>query len=389
MTHIRRVETIHVALPTRRVHKWTGLKTDTIGGYLLVRMTGDDGAVGWGEAPALKDWAGDYGRYFGESVGTARFVIENYLEPAVLNEDAGNFAGLHQKMDAAVRGYPYAKAAVEMAAYDLTGRSLGVPVYALLGGRVRDWIPVTHSIGLLPIDEAVAECRQVVKEGIRTIKIKVGGDPRRDIDLVHRVREAVGEEIDLCVDANQGYASPAEALQTLKAMEPVRLKYAEQPVEGMARMAEVARALDTPVMADETAWNAYDVLEIFERRAADIISIYTTKPGGLYRGMEVAAVARAAGFPCNLNGSVETGVGNLANIHLAAAAASVTLSCVVPVSTPAEAQDGQIAGIYYTDDLIQAPFTFEGGAIRVPDGPGMGIDVDEDKIAKYRVDSDA
>ena len=106
---------------------------------------------------------------------------------------------------------------------------------------------------------------------------------------------------------------------------------------GIERLAEVARAIDTPVMADESAWNAHDVIQIIEKNAAQIVSIYTTKAGGLYRAMEVAAVARAAGIICNVNGSMETGVGNLANIHLAAAAPAAVLSCVVPVSTPAEA----------------------------------------------------
>jgi muconate cycloisomerase len=161
----------------------------------------------------------------------------------------------------------------------------------------------------------------------------------------------------------------------------------EQPVEGLPAMTEVARVLETPVMADESAWTPQDVLEIIERKAADIISIYTTKPGGLYKAMQVAAVAQAAGLPCNVNGSVETGVGNLANIHLAAAAIPVTLSCVVPVSTTAEAQHGQIAGIYYQDDLLKTSLTFADGAIFVPQGPGMGIDVDEEKLAKYRVDN--
>ena len=167
-------------------------------------------------------------------------------------------------------------------------------------------------------------------------------------------------------------------------MEEYRLKYAEQPVEGIDRMADVTRAIATPVMADESAWGARDVLEIFERKAADIVSIYTTKPGGLYGAMEVAATARAARFLCNVNGSVETGVGNLANIHLAAAAVPVTLSCVVPVSMPAEAQTGNVGGIYYIDDLIRQPFTLDDGCVVVPDGPGFGIDVDEAKIEKYR-----
>lgn len=384
MIRIKSVETRPVALPPRRLHKWAGL-TEPIGAYVLVRVVGDDGSSGWGEAPVLKDWGGDHGRYFGETPGTTLHVIERYLARAIVDAEAGNIAEIHRRMDAAIKGYPYAKAAVEMASYDLAARALGVPVWALLGGRVRTTVPVTHSIGLLPIDEAVGECAQVVKEGIRTIKLKVGIDPRRDVDLVREVRRAVGPGVDLCVDANQGYASPHEAIRTIRQMEPHGLKYAEQPVEGIARLAEVARAIETPVMADESAWNAHDVLEIAEQRAADIISLYTTKPGGLYRALEVAAVARAAGLLCNVNGSVETGVGNLANIHLAAAAPAVTLSCVVPVSTPAEGQQGQLAGIYYRDDLVATAFRFADGAIEVPDGPGWGIDVDLAKIERYTV----
>src|SRR5207244_11176646 len=122
-----------------------------------------------------------------------------------------------------------------------------------------------------------------------------------------------------------------------------------------------------------------------EKKAAQIVSIYTTKPGGLYRAMEVGAVARAAGLICNVNGSVETGIGNLANLQLAAASPAVVLSCVVPVSTPAERQTGQIAGIYYKDDLIAEPMRFVDGAIELPIGPGMGIAADAAKIRRYRV----
>ncbi len=387
MMRIEKIELFHVTLPTRRTHKWKGLTGD-IGGYILVRVTGSRGFKGWGEAPAIKDWGGDHGKYYGETPGTTRLVIEEHLAPALIGAEASNPAKLHLLMDEAIKGYPYAKASIEMAVYDLLGRYLGVPVYTLLGGRVRAFVPVAHSIGLLPTDEAVAECVQVAAEGVRTIKVKVGVDPSRDVELVRRIREAVGPAVDLCVDANQGYASPSEALRVIRAMEPARLKYVEQPVEGLTAMAEVARALETPVMADESAWTPQDVLEIIERKAADIISIYTTKPGGLYKAMQVAAVAYAAGLPCNVNGSVETGVGNLANLHLAAAALPVSLACVVPVSTPVEAQHGQLAGIYYRDDLLKTPFRLVDGAVQVPEGPGMGAEVDEEKVQRYRVDED-
>ncbi len=386
MPTIKSVETLVVQLPTRREHKWTGL-TEAIGRYLLTRVTDSDGRVGWGEAPALKDWGGEFGRYFGESTLIAKTVIENYLAPAIVGLELGNFAEMHARMDATVKGYPYAKAALDFAVYDLTGRWLGVPVHTLLGGKIRSRIPVTHSIGLISIGEAEKEAAQVAEEGIRTIKIKIGVDARRDIDMVRAVRAAVGDQVELCVDANEGYKTPGEAVVTIREMEKYRLKYVEQPVMGIERIAEVARAIDPPVMADESAWNAHDVIQINERRAAQIVSIYTTKPGGLYKAMEVAAVCRASGLICNVNGSVETGIGNLANIHLAAAAPAVTLSCVVPVSTPAQWQTGQTGGIYYRDDLITAPMKLVEGAIEVPTGPGMGIDVDAGKIEQYTVSS--
>lgn len=384
MSKITSLETLLVHLPTRREHKWTGL-TEPIGRYVLVKLCDDAGNVGWGEAPALKDWGGEFGRYFGESPAIARLVIERYLAPAVKGVEVGNIAELHQRMDSIIKGYPYAKAAVDFAAYDLAGRRFGVPVHTLLGGQARSKVAVTHSIGLIDIEQAVKEVAQVAAEGIRTIKIKVGVDPRRDIDMVRRVRETVGPDVELCVDANEGYASAGLAIRTIREMEAYGLKYAEQPVMGIERLAEVARAIDTPVMADESAWNAHDVIQIIEKRAAQIVSIYTTKPGGLYRAMEVAAVARAAGILCNVNGSVETGVGNLANIHLASAAPAASLSCVVPVSTRAEHLNGRVGGIYYKDDLIRSSMRLVEGAVEVPTGPGMGIDVDIEKINQYLV----
>ncbi len=384
MPTIESIETLLVQLPTRREHKWTGL-TEVIGRYLLVRMTDSDGRVGWGEAPALKDWGGEFGRYFGESTLIAKTVIESYLAPAIVGVELGNFVEMHARMDAVIKGYPYAKAAVDFAAYDVTGRWLGLPVHMLLGGKARSRVPVTHSIGLISIAEAEKEVAKVAAEGIRTIKIKVGGDAKRDIDIVRAIRAAVGDDVELCVDANEGYRTPGEAITTVRAMEKYRLKYVEQPVMGIERIAQVARAIDPPVMADESAWNAHDAIQIAEHRAAQIVSIYTTKPGGLYKAMEVAAVCRAAGIVCNVNGSIETGVGNLANVHLAAAAPAVTLSCVIPVSTPAEWQTGQVGGIFYRDDFIAAPMKLVDGAIEVPTGPGMGIDVDLAKIEKYRV----
>jgi muconate cycloisomerase len=385
MIKITKIETIPIRLPTRRLHQWASLTTP-IGVYVIVKLYTDQDLVGLGEAPVLKDWGGDYGKYFGETPQTTMHIIKDLLAPALKGQDPGRFEIIHALMDRAVKGYPYCKAAIDAALYDVVGKALHVPAYQLLGGLFRERIPIAHSLGLMEAEKAVDEARQATAEGVKTIKLKGGVEPRRDIDLVERVRAAVGPDVKICVDANQCYPSPKLAVQVIKAMAEYDLLYMEQPVEGIERMAEVARRVDTPVMADESAWTAQDILEIVRKNAADVISLYTTKPGGMFKAKQVAAVAQAAGLPCNVNGSVETGVGNAANIHLAASTGVVTYGCVVPVSTPKEKSKKGVAGIYYSDDIITEPFRFDNGDVIVSTKPGLGIELDEDKLKHYRLD---
>ena len=381
---ITEIETIPIRLPTRRVHQWASLTTP-IGVYVIVKLRTDEGLVGLGEAPVLKDWGGDYGKYFGETPQTTMHIINDILSPALKGQEPCRFEVIHTLMDKAVKGYPYAKAAIDMALYDVAGKAMQVPAYQFFGGCFRDRVSIAHSLGLMEVEKAIEEALQAKSEGIKTIKLKGGVDPKRDVELVRRMRDALGPDTKICVDANQGYPTPKMAVRVIRAMEPFDLLYMEQPVEGIDRMAEVAQRVDTPIMADESAWTAQDVVEIVQKKAADIISIYTTKPGGIFKAKKVAAVAEAAGLKCNVNGSVETGVGNAANIHLAASTAVVTFDCVVPVSTPKGAGKQGIAGIYYQDDIIKEAFEFSDGDILVSTKPGLGIELDEDKLKHYRI----
>jgi muconate cycloisomerase len=234
-------------------------------------------------------------------------------------------------------------------------------------------------------DKAVAEAVEAVREGIGTVKIKVGLDYAHDEEVVREVRAVVGHGVAITLDANQAYPTPKTAIQQIRRLERYGLLLVEQPVEGIDAMAEVSRAVDTWIMADESAWSPRDVLKIAERRAADAISIYTTKPGGLFRARQMAAVAQAAGLPCNVNGSGELGVGNAANVHLAASAKIISLASVFPATAPAEKQPTRIAGRQYVDDIVREPFGYADGCVLVPRGPGLGIELDEQKIATYRV----
>ena len=378
------IETIPIRLPTRRTHQWASLTTP-IGVYVIIKVHTDEGLIGLGEAPVLKDWGGDHGKYYGETQQTTVHIINDILTPALKGHDPREFEAIHALMDKSVKGYPYCKAAIDMSLYDVVGKALNVPAYQLLGGLFRDRVNIAHSLGLMEIGRAVDEALQAQAEGVKTIKLKGGVEPKRDVELVKQMRNALGPEVNICIDANQGYPTVKAAVKITKAMQEYDLLYVEQPVEGIDQMAEVTRRVDTPIMADESAWTPQDAIEIVQKRAADLISLYTTKPGGIFNAKKVAAVAEAAGLKCNVNGSVETGVGNAANIHLAASTAVASFACVLPVSTPAGKGKKGIAGNYYQDDLIAEPFAYEDGAIIVSSKPGLGIELDEDKLKHYRL----
>jgi muconate cycloisomerase len=381
---ITSVEALTISLPARRPHPMA-FGGDNLGRYVIVRVHTDEGITGLGEATVLLQWGGDYGRYFGESPQTTIHMVEDVLGQVLAGADPFAIEVAHTKMDRAVKGYPYAKCAVDLALHDIKGKALGVPVYELLGGLARRQVPVAHSLGIIDVDSMRRETEAARADGVRTIKIKIGIDPARDVEAVREVRAVAGDDAELVVDANQGYATPKLAIDTLKRIEQYRIRYAEQPVEGLQRMARVAQSVDIPIMADESAWSAHDIIEIDRLQAADVISLYTTKPGGLGPAKKAAAVAEAVGFPCNVNGSAETGVGNAANLHLAASSACVTEACVIPITTLEGRAQTELAGQFYLDDIITEPFAYKDGCLEVPDRPGLGIELDEAKLERYRV----
>jgi len=147
----------------------------------------------------------------------------------------------------------------------------------------------------------------------------------------------------------------------------------------------VAERIDVPVMADESAWDVHDLLELVELGAAECFSCYVTKPGGLYRARQQGELAVALGLYHDIGGSIELGIGNAANLHLGAALPLAILPSVCPVTKPAGEAGPEIAGVYYLDDVVAEPFRFEDGKVMAPDGPGLGVEVDVEKLARYAV----
>ena len=382
---ITNLETIIFQLPGRSSYTWRSLQIP-IGRYVVLKMETDEGITGLGEAPAILSWGGEHGRYFGEDPEIVCHVVDGYLAPILKGADPFSVKTILARMDEDVRGFPYTKAMVESAFLDIVGRALGVPVYQLLGGAVRKEIPVCHSVGVAPPDEAAKEAAQVLEDGIRTMQIKVPGEPKRDLEIVKAIRRAVGEDATIYPDINRGYKDTKTAINSIKAMQAeAGIAAVEQPVEGVDAMARVCREVDIPVIVDEGCWTPEDAIEIVKRDSADVISIYFTKSGGLIRSMQVGAIARAAGLPVNVNGSLEGGVGNAANLHLAAALEGTVLPGVVTVNTLAGREQTKVGGVFYTDDIITEPFEYADGHLKVPEGPGLGVELDPKKLEKYRV----
>jgi L-alanine-DL-glutamate epimerase-like enolase superfamily enzyme len=382
---IRGGEVFLVALPIRRPHHWVGHTARLGEGYVVLRLELESGIVGWGEAQVIGTWGGDHGGRYGEMPRMTATAISDVLIPAIAGHNVTEIEQLHARMDRVLRGYPYAKAAIDVALHDAIGKIYGVPVYQLLGGKVRDGTALAHSIGLMDAAAAAREAAEVVAEGITTIKVKIGVEVERDIAVVAAVRAAIGGAAKIRVDANQGYRTWREAVRAISAMEKYDLVYAEQPVEGLRAMAQVSARINVPVMADESAWSAHDVLEIVRLDAAQMLSVYYTKPGGLAPAKRLLAVAGAASLPCDINGSAEMGIGVAADLHLAVSSPEIVLPGTIPVTSTAETIVTQVAGRKYLDDLIKTPFRFDKGFLYVPDGPGLGIEVDEAKLAKYRI----
>jgi muconate cycloisomerase len=279
-------------------------------------------------------------------------------------------------MHKALFGNAFTKSGLEMALWDILGKQAGLPLYRLLGGPVREFVPTKFSVTGLEPSAAAEVAAWAVSQGFRTMKVKVGIDPDGDVARVAAVREAIGPEIRLGVDANGGW-SPRVAIQTIRRLMAYAIYFAEQPVQpyDVSWLADVRANVSVPVMADESVNTPQDALALVRARAADIFSVYVAKGGGLGPARKVAAVAEAAGLTCTVGSNLELGVASAAMIHLAMATPGIG----------AEEFPCDIIGpFYYDDDLLVEALPILGGVARPFERPGLGVELDEAKLAKYK-----
>ncbi len=367
---ITQIETIPVLVPInpqRAIRSGRGFHTNSP--FLLVKVMTDEGVVGLGEVSCTAVWSGEDNR-------TAARIIEQYLAPALLGQDPTQIERLTGLMSRVVAGNMFTKSALEMAFWDILGKVAGLPVYRLLGGAVRDFVTTKFSVSGLPPAEAARIAAWAVEQGFRTMKVKVGIQPDEDVARVAAVREAVGPDVRLGVDANGGW-SPRVAIQTIPRLYASRIIFAEQPVPDLdiAWLADVRRSVSVPVMADESVYTLQDAMAIVRAGAADILSVYVGKGGGIGPARKMAAVAEAAGLVCTIGSNLELGVAAAAMIHLGMATTAVAAEDFpCDILTP----------FFYESDLLRDPLPIEAGKARPHEKPGLGVELDEKAVARFR-----
>jgi len=363
---ISRIELIGVAVPLVGAFA-SAAGSGSVQRSALVRVHDADGAAGLGNCDPSPG-------YSAETVEDALAALRDRLGPAVLGLNPANIHRVVAAMEAEQPGFNEAKAAIEMACSDLAARRAGISLHTWLGGAVRDRLSFNAWIGLLAPDEAAAEASRWQARGFRSAKIKVGGDLGPDVERVRAVRAAVGPDFRLRVDGNASYETP-EAIRLAERLAPLDLELLEQPVETIADLAALRRAASShglSIMADESVTDHASLLAIVRAGAADLVKLKAMKQGGLLATRRMIETAAAAGLPCVIGHGFGLGVNTLAEIMLSATSANVIegLECVGPLKT--------------ADDIIDRRLDLSAGSVPLPDGPGLGVALDPERVARYR-----
>ena len=335
--------------------------------YVLVKIHTDEDITGFGEAPT-----DSY-----ETMESIKFMIDRYMAPNLIGLDPFDIERNNDIISwrtdrMALR---HATSAINYALYDITGKALKIPLYTLLGGRYKDRVLASIEVPRGTPDEMASHSLEYYKLGIRGIKAKVGSSPERDAKSLKAIREALGDKISLRADANEGYTIH-EAIRLCRLAEKydTGLELLEQPVansdiEGMGR---VARAVDIPIEADESAYSLYQVYRILKKDACDIINTKCSKAGGISGVKKWATVAESARKPIVIGTEYGLGLMVASKVHL-----GVAIKNADPVV--------EFTEIMIHDLLLKEQLRLKDGYIEVPREPGIGWELDEKKIDMYKV----
>lgn len=351
---ITEVKLGRISVPLRVPFK-TALRSVSSVEDVIVELHTDTGAVGYGEAPPT-------GAITGDTTGAILGAIQDHIAKSILGRDVDDFEDVLQVVQKCIVKNTSAKAAVDMALWDLYGQLYRIPVYKLMGGA-RKQIVTDITISVNPPEEMARDAVSAVERGYDTLKIKVGANPELDVARLTAVRQAIGDKTCIRIDANQGW-EPKQAVRLLNQMQEkgLDIEFVEQPVKAhdFAGLKYVTERSYVPVLADESVFSPEDALTIMQMGAADLVNIKLMKCGGLYNALKIASAAEVYGVECMIGCMLEAKISVNAAVHLACAKKIITK---IDLDGP----------VLCSEDPILGGAVFEEQLITVSDEPGLGI----------------
>lgn len=327
---------------------------------VIVKIETDEGLVGYGEAVPDE-------HVTGESLEGVYHILKNTLAPALIGQNPMEIEKIHDLMNSTIYSAPAAKAAIDIACFDLMGKKMQQPVYQLIGGRYHDEFPITHVLSIDEPEKMAEEAATMLEQGYSSFKMKVGTNVRKDVERIQAVRERVGEDIAIRVDVNQGWKNSANTLVALNQLQACNLDWIEQPVvaDDIDGMVEINAKTTVPLMIDEGLKGQREMLEIIQKRAAHKVNIKLMKCGGIYPATKLAHQAELAGIECQIGSMVESSIGSAAGFHVAFSKKIITS---VELTGPLKFSK-DVGNLHY-----DVPF------IRLTDKAGLGVDIHEEVL---------
>lgn len=333
--------------------------------HVIVEVHTDEGISGIGEASPFLYYAP-------ETQEDVVATVTNHLAPIIQGMNPFDVERLNIVFDSVVDAHHFSKAAIEMALWDIMGKALGVPVYRLLGGKVREAVEVIALLDSGPPEAMAAQAADRVEAGYRHLKVKIGFDPARDVAMVAAVVGAVGKSASVRVDAEESYDLKT-SLRIARRLEELEVELLSQPISRhhYRQMARLRETISIPLLVDESIEIPADVMLAAELGTGDLVNIKVVKCGGILKAKRMAAIAEGAGMDCLIGSMIEMGPGTACGAHVA-------------VSTPNVTYASELVGPQLiADDVLVDPIEVRRGTIRLPDRPGLGVELDRERLARY------
>lgn len=366
---ITKIETFILDLPTIRPHhlSMTVMMNQTI---VLIKIYSDDDIVGYGESTTIGGLS-----YGAESPESMKLTIDQYISPLLIGEDATNIHALKHKINQNVQHNTFAKAGIETALLDAQGKRLGVSVSTLLGGAVNKELSVLWTLASGDTEKDINEAKQLIAENRHdTFKLKIGRkDPKIDVTHVSNIKKALGEDIKITVDINQAW-DEYTAKKWIKVLQENGIDLIEQPIvktnfEGLARLTD---HFEVPIMADEACATISDAMKLCKLRGGSVFAVKIMKTGGLYDAYKIAGMAEASDIALYGGTMLEGTIGSVASAHVFATATNMSWGTEL------------FGPLLLTDDIVSNPLVYKDCKLQLPTGPGLGIELDLDKVEKYK-----